>query len=122
MASNYNLFRRYDGVAKTLTKLLDPAADNTEDLMRIGRAYYNAEKYKTADSFLLRLLQNHPDYVPAYLWIANTYSKMDPDTKLGLAKPKFEKVIEVAQTDSVKNAVRNDGSFWLSELLSYDEQ
>ncbi len=35
--------------------------------------------------------------------IARTYSKMDPDTKLGLAKPKFEKVIDVAKTDSVKN-------------------
>jgi tetratricopeptide (TPR) repeat protein len=28
---------------------------------------------------------------------------MDPDSKLGLAKPKFEKVIEVAKVDSVKN-------------------
>jgi tetratricopeptide (TPR) repeat protein len=28
---------------------------------------------------------------------------MDPDTKLGLAKPKFEKLIDVAESDSVKN-------------------
>ena len=28
---------------------------------------------------------------------------MDPDTKLGLAKPKFEKLLSVAQKDSVKN-------------------
>jgi tetratricopeptide (TPR) repeat protein len=28
---------------------------------------------------------------------------MDPDIKLGLAKPKFEKVIEVAKRDSIKN-------------------
>ena len=104
MASNYNLFKRYDGVAKTLSKLLDPAKDNTEDLMRIGRAYYNGEKYKTADSVFTSILAKSPDYVPAYLWIANTYSKMDPDLKQGLAKPKFEKLIEVARTDSVKNA------------------
>ena len=50
MASNYSLFRRYDGVAKTQIKMLDPAKDNTEDLLKIGRAYYNGEKYKTADS------------------------------------------------------------------------
>ena len=50
----------------------------------------------------MQLLQNHPDYVPAYLWNARTYSKMDPDTKLGLAKPKFEKVIEVAKSDSAE--------------------
>jgi tetratricopeptide (TPR) repeat protein len=104
IASNYNLFRRYDGVAKTLTKMLDPAKDNTEELLRIGRAYYNGEKYKTADSVFTALIAKSPNYVPAYLWMANTYSKMDPDFKLGLAKPKFEKLIEVAKSDSVKNA------------------
>jgi tetratricopeptide (TPR) repeat protein len=104
MASNYNLFRRYDGVAITLSKMLDPAKDNTEDLMKIGRAYYNGEKYKTADSVFTSITTKSPGYIPAYLAIANTYSKMDPDLKLGLAKPKFEKLIEVAKTDSVKNA------------------
>ena len=104
MATNYNLFKRYDWVAKTLSKLLDPAKDNTEDLMRIGRAYYNSEKYKTADSVFTSIITKSPDYVQAYLWIANTYSKMDPDLKQGLAKPKFEKLIEVAKSDSVKNA------------------
>lgn len=104
MASNYNLFRRYDGVAKTLAKMLDPAKDNTEDLLKIGRAYYNGEKYKTADSVFAVIIAKTPDYIPAYLLTANTYSKMDPDFKLGLAKPKFEKLIEVAKSDSIKNA------------------
>ena len=104
IASNYNTFRRYDGVAKTLSKMLDPAKDNTEDMMRIGRAYYNSEKYKTADSVFTAITVKSPTYIPAYLWIANTYSKMDADFKLGLAKPKFEKLIEVAKSDSIKNA------------------
>ena len=34
---------------------------------------------------------------------ARTYSKMDPDYKLGLAKPKFEKVLDIAKKDSIKN-------------------
>ena len=104
MASNYSLFRRYDGVAKTQIKMLDPSKDNTEDLLKIGRAYYNGEKYKTADSVFSAIIAKTPAYVPAYLWMANTYSKMDPDFKLGLAKPKFEKLIEVAKSDSVKYA------------------
>jgi len=103
MATNYNLFKRYDGVAKTLSKMLDPTKDNTEDLMKIGRAYYNGEKYKTADSVFTAITTKSPTYIPAYLWIANTYSKMDPDLKLGLAKPKFEKLIDVAKSDSIKN-------------------
>jgi tetratricopeptide (TPR) repeat protein len=84
--------------------MLDPAKDNTEDLMRIGRAYYNGEKYKTADSVFNSIIVKSPKYIPAYLWTANTYSKMDPDFKLGLAKPKFEKLIEAAKSDSITNA------------------
>jgi tetratricopeptide (TPR) repeat protein len=104
MATNYNMFRRYDGVAKTLSKMLDPTKDNTDELLRIGKAYYNSEKYKTADSVFASIIAKTPTYIPAYLWTANTYSKMDPDFKLGLAKPKFEKLLDVAKTDSVKNA------------------
>ena len=104
IATNYNNFRRYEGVAKTLTKMLDTTKDNTEEMLRIGRAYYNSEKYTTADSVFAAIIAKSPDYVPAYLWTANTYSKMDPDLKMGLAKPKFEKLIEVAKGDSLKYA------------------
>jgi tetratricopeptide (TPR) repeat protein len=115
IANNYYTYKIYEGAAKTWSKLIDPSKDNTEDLMRIGRAYYNGEKYKTADSIFTSITVKSPSYVPAYLWIANTYSKMDPDTKLGLAKPKFEKLIYVAKNDSVKNAsVIMDGLVYLS--------
>lgn len=103
IAINYYNYKRYEGAARTWAKLIDPTKDNTDDLMRIGRAYYNGEKFKTADSVFNAVTIKSPNYVPAYLWIANTYSKMDPDTKRGLAKPKFEKLIDVAKVDSVKN-------------------
>lgn len=104
IANNYAINKRYEGAARTWAKLLDPAKDNTEEMMRIGRAYYTGEKYKTADSLFTEITRKNPTYIPAYIWIANTYVKMDPDLKLGLAKPKFEKVIEVTKSDSVKNA------------------
>lgn len=115
IANSYAINKKYEGAAKAWTKLLDPNKDNTEDLMRIGRAYYNGEKYKTADSLFTSITVKNPTYVPAYVWIANTYVKMDPDSKLGLAKPKFEKVIDVAESDSVKNAsVMIDAFVYLS--------
>jgi tetratricopeptide (TPR) repeat protein len=102
IAGAYNSFRNYYGVARVLTKMLGPLPEKREDYMQVGRAYYNAERYQAADSIFLVILKTSPDFVPAYLWIARTYSKMDPDTKLGLAKPKFEKVIDVAEADSSK--------------------
>jgi tetratricopeptide (TPR) repeat protein len=103
IATNYYNYKRYEGAAKTWTKLLDPTKDNTEDLMRIGRAYYTGEEFKSADSVFTLVVTKSPDYIPANLFIARTYSKMDPDLKLGIAKPKFEKLISVAKSDSIKN-------------------
>jgi tetratricopeptide (TPR) repeat protein len=103
-ASSYYTFKRYEGAAKTLAKLIDPAKENNfNEYMLIGRAYYNAEKYKTADSVFNVILKKSPDYLPAHVQIARTYTKMDPDFKLGIASSKFEKVLSVASKDSLKN-------------------
>ncbi len=104
MASNFYTYRRYDSAAKTWATLIDPAKENNlADYMQVGRAYYNGEKYKTADSVFSAVIKKSPDYLPAYVYTARTYSKMDPDTKLGLAKPKFEKLLSIAAKDSLKN-------------------
>ncbi len=104
MASAYYNFRRYGDAANIWAKLIDPSKENNlEDYMKVGRAYYNGEKYKSADSTFSVVLKKSPDYLPALTYVARTYTKMDPDTKQGLAKPKFEKVLQVAAKDSVKN-------------------
>jgi tetratricopeptide (TPR) repeat protein len=104
MASYYNTFRQYDKAAKTMVKLIDPSKDDFDAYMRIARAFYNGENYKSADSILNVVLKKSPNYLPAHLQVARTYYKMDPDYKMGLARPKFEKVIDLGQADSVKNA------------------
>ena len=104
IANNYYNYKRFAGAAKTWAKLIDPTKeDNTDELMRVGRAYYTGEKFKSADSVFNVVLKKSPNYIPAYLFIARTSSKMDPDTKQGLAKPKFEKLLSVGQADSIKN-------------------
>jgi tetratricopeptide (TPR) repeat protein len=103
VAAAYNTFKDYNGVAKILSKMLGPLPEKREDYMQVGRAYYNAGRYQSADSIFNVIIKSSPDFVPAYVWIGRTYSKMDQDNKLGLAKPKFEKVLSVAATDSLKN-------------------
>jgi tetratricopeptide (TPR) repeat protein len=102
LATNYYTFKRYDRAAQVWAGMIDPKNEKPEDYMQVGRAYYNGEKYKTADSVFNIVVNKSPNFVPAYLWIARTYSRMDPDSKLGLAKPKFEKLLEVAGLDSLK--------------------
>jgi tetratricopeptide (TPR) repeat protein len=102
IANSYAINKRYGNAAKFLTKLIDPNSAGEEDFVRIGRTYYSGEDFKTADSLFSAMTKKYPNYVPAYLWDARTFSRMDPDTKLGLAKPKFEKVLDVAKSDSLK--------------------
>ena len=103
MIFNYSQFKRYNDAAKMMAKLIDPSKDDFDAYMKIGRAFYNGENYKAADSVFNIILNKSPNYLPAYVQIARTYSKMDPDFKMGLAKSKFEKVIAIADKDSVKN-------------------
>jgi tetratricopeptide (TPR) repeat protein len=103
MASSYATFRRYNDAAKSMAKLIDPAKDDLDAYMRVGRAFYNGVNYKSADSVFNIILKKSPNYLPAHVQIARTYTKMDPDYKNGLAKSKFEKVIEIAKSDSLKN-------------------
>lgn len=107
-------FKRYNEAAKALAKIADPS--DLEDQIKIGRYYYQADNMKAADSVFTALAQKNPDYVPAYLWSANTNVKMDPDASKGLAKPKFEQVLQVAAKDSVKNA---DAMMNALQYLSY---
>jgi len=104
MASNYYAFRQYNKAAKTWALLIDPAKeDNITEYMQVGRAFYLGEKYKSADSVFKLVIKKSPEYLPAHLNTARTYSRMDPDIKMGLAKPKFEALLGLAQKDSVKN-------------------
>jgi tetratricopeptide (TPR) repeat protein len=104
LAVDYYTFRRYDDAAKTWAMLLDPSKTDVNALMRIGRAYYNGNNLKAADSIFTVIASKNPDYLEAYIWSARTNSKMDPDYKLGLARPKFEKVLQVAGKDSLANS------------------
>jgi len=104
MSGYYYNYKRYNMAAKAMARLIDPQKFDPEAYMRVGRTFYNGENYKAADSVFTLILDKDPEYLPALVQISRTYSRMDPDTKMGLAKPKFERVLQVAQKDSLKNS------------------
>jgi hypothetical protein len=44
-----------------------------------------------------------PEHVQGYLWRARALVNIDSTSKLGLARPVYETMVEKAKTDSVKN-------------------
>ncbi|MHC1703150.1 MAG: tetratricopeptide repeat protein [Tenuifilaceae bacterium] len=104
IAVNLYNFKRFNESAKYFEKLIALGKNDVNDYMQVGKAYNQGKNYAKADSMFAIVIQQFPDYVQGYVWMANTYSAMDPDNTQGIAKPKFEMVIQKARTDSVAYA------------------
>lgn len=106
---------KYDQAAdfynKYLTKV-DTTLIETTDYFKMGRYYFIAagalkdstsqdakEKVATylkdADQAFAKVAERKPDSYLGYFWRARTNSKLDPDTKAGLAKPFYEQTIAI---------------------------
>jgi tetratricopeptide (TPR) repeat protein len=96
--------RRYADAATTWSRLLEKGRDSESDYIQVGRAFYQAKAFNKADETFNRMVARYPDNLQGYLWLANTASAKDPDSELGLAKPRFEALLNKAAVDSVKNA------------------
>jgi tetratricopeptide (TPR) repeat protein len=103
IANAYYNFRRYNMAANTWSKLIALGRNDVADYMQVGRAYYVAENFKAADSIFAIAIKKDPNYLPAYVYTARTYSRMEKDAKQGLARPKFEMVVTKAMADTIKN-------------------
>jgi tetratricopeptide (TPR) repeat protein len=75
------------------------------DYYGLGRAYYYSDQIVPADSAFNVLIRLQPARGVGYLWVARVRSKQDPESTQGLAKPYFEKVIELESGDVTRNKV-----------------
>jgi tetratricopeptide (TPR) repeat protein len=93
----------YADAAATWSRLLDKGRDSENDYIQVGRAYYQDKAFDKADEIFTRMIAKYPDNLQGYLWMANTASAKDPDAEQGLAKPRFQALLQKASVDSVKN-------------------
>ncbi|AMR28358.1 hypothetical protein A0257_15520 [Hymenobacter psoromatis] len=82
-------------------KLKTPQGDLT-DQFRLATAFSNSKQYVQADSVYGIITAAKPTYAPAWQARAQANFYQDQDSKQGLAKPYYEKYIEVAGTDPDK--------------------
>lgn len=60
-------------------------------------------QFLKSDSAYRKVVQLRPSFLVGFLELARTNSQLDPETNVGTAKPHYEKVIELAMPDEVKN-------------------
>lgn len=65
------------------------------DLYRIGDSYYWMKEYQKSDSLFSIIIDQKSDYAPAHLYRARNNYFLDSLAQEGLAKPHYEKYIEL---------------------------
>ncbi len=103
-AMSYNRLKKYDKALVIYQKKIQIKEANAADYYNLGKVYYNLQQWGKVDTTLAVTNTMQPDFLPAYMWRARALVNLDPETKLGLARPVFEVFITKAMVDSVKNS------------------
>ena len=132
IADAYELKNDYTQAIAAYKKYYDSLAQGkktSENLFQLGRLYYgegtssdtlsvqSADRMaalQAADSVFALVAEQAPDSYLGDMWRARTHSAMDPETTEGLAKPYYEKVVDVLLA---KNEPRYNSA--LIECYSY---
>ncbi|MFV0471915.1 MAG: tetratricopeptide repeat protein [Paludibacteraceae bacterium] len=117
VAKSYESGKNYQKSAEYFKKLTTIPNASLSDVFTLGRTYYiagndtvNSKELRfiylnEADSTFNVLCEKLADNYMGYFWRARTNAALDPETSKGLAKPYYEKAVELLlpQKDDYKN-------------------
>jgi tetratricopeptide (TPR) repeat protein len=104
LATIYANKKDYKGAAKVYEYKLKNCKGDLTDQFRMAVALTGDKAYTRADSVYNIILTAKPTYAPGYLERARVNNSMDPDGKKGLAKPYYEKYIELSKAEGADPA------------------
>jgi tetratricopeptide (TPR) repeat protein len=75
----------------------------SQDIFKLGQAFYYTEQFDSAAARFNQLAVMQPTMTVGPLWAGRAHAQLDPESTQGLAKPDFEKVIEVGSATPDKS-------------------
>lgn len=93
---------------------------NQKDYYMLARAYQNLANYDKAEEYYKKVVELKPDLLQAYQQLVYVAGKKDPDTKQGLAKPYYEKIIELTENNQEKYKKERQRAFAYLAFYYYD--
>ena len=101
-ALSYNKVKNYPKAVELYQMKISLNKATPMDYYNLGKTYYNLQDFKMSDSMLAIFNVQQPTYVQGFVWRARASSKLDPDSKLGTAKPVYEAILEKTSADTAK--------------------
>lgn len=119
MANALNTLGRYKEAAEALEKAIQ-YAHSLNHYYALGRLYYKLGQVEKDSTYFRKAIETFsyvkdkkPDLVPVYTELGRCYAMLDPESQAGLARPFYEKVVELGKAEPTKYA--ND----LKEAYAY---
>jgi len=99
---------KFTEAGKWYGKILDIKPDYGKvDLYYAGYADYRGGNYKSADSVFKLYQKKYPEDIYGWYLGARAKEGMDSTSELGLAKPDYQKIIEISDTTADKASVKD---------------
>lgn len=103
MATAWSRLKQYPNAINLLIQKIAINKDvKVQEYLYLGQAYYFNKQFVEADSAVMKANQMSPNWAKAWLYRAKVNAHIDSTSEAGLAKPFYEKYIEVALPDSLK--------------------
>jgi tetratricopeptide (TPR) repeat protein len=95
IALAYYKIKKYNEAIYYYSRKIAAGDPTVNDYLYLGSAYYASKQFALADSAFKKVTTASPELTLAYKYRAKCNVQLDPDSKLGLAKPHYEKVMEL---------------------------
>jgi len=117
IANTYFKSKKYTEAIIWFKKKIDGGKDvRSADYFTLGQAQYYENQFSDATTSFAKVNEVSPKYVSGYFWRARANAQLDSTSEAGLAKPFYEKYVELAAVDSASTVKYNAG---LVEAYTY---
>jgi len=95
IAFAYYKTKKYNDAITYYQRKIAAGKPTVNDYIYLGLSYYQTKQFLLADSTFKIVTGVSPDLILAHKWRAKSNGQLDLDSKLGLSKPHYEKVVEL---------------------------
>ncbi len=97
----YQKSKKYNEAAAVLEEKIATGKNvMSNDYLNLGKSYYALHLPERADTAFAKYAEIQPKWAPIYAWRGRANAMIDSTGKQGLAKPYYEKYIELASQDT----------------------